>query len=316
MAEPGAGFSSPARRLSSRAGQRLSSPNDVGLSSPGLVVDLFCGGGGASVGYWLAGWDVIGIDLVPQEHYPFPFVQADATTLDMSTLAATARAAFVVGDPSRDENPPAMVFHASPPCQRYSTITPKGHTHPDLVPVMRARLLEAVSSRAAAAFVIENVPGAPMRSPVQLCGGAFGLGVRRHRLFESSVPLWSTPCRHGDPVACVVGGVRRPSSTALRHGRRGTRGHGRGLDAMAGLGSIDPARLHPPSGRAADRGPGGFVTHVGESSRRRAAAALSLRCRAAAGFRHRKVATALQPAVPPGRLSREGTRGARLALSP
>jgi hypothetical protein len=38
-------------------------------------------------------------------------------------------------------------------------------------------------------YVIENVIGAPMRSPLLLCGEMFGLEVIRHRLFESDVLL-------------------------------------------------------------------------------------------------------------------------------
>ncbi|HWT25840.1 MAG TPA: hypothetical protein VN213_20210 [Solirubrobacteraceae bacterium] len=45
--------------------------------------------------------------------------------------------------------------------------------------------------------MIENVPGAPLENPVQLCGTGFGLDVQRHRLFESNVPLMGMPCAHG-----------------------------------------------------------------------------------------------------------------------
>jgi DNA (cytosine-5)-methyltransferase 1 len=31
---------------------------------------------------------------------------------------------------------------------------------------------------------------------VQLCGSSFGLAVRRHRLFESNVPIMGMPCAH------------------------------------------------------------------------------------------------------------------------
>ena len=51
--------------------------------------------------------------------------------------------------------------------------------------------------------MIENVPGAPLINPVQLCGSSFELKVRRHRLFESNVPLVGSVCDHkkqGRPV--------------------------------------------------------------------------------------------------------------------
>ncbi len=38
-------------------------------------------------------------------------------------------------------------------------------------------------------WVIENVPGSPLRNAVMLCGTMFGLKVIRHRLFESSIWL-------------------------------------------------------------------------------------------------------------------------------
>ena len=72
--------------------------------------------------------------------------------------------------------------------------------HPELVEVMRARLIANGQP-----WVIENVRGAPMPAAVQLCGSAFGLGVtvydgwrqlRRHRWFESSGALWGASCQH------------------------------------------------------------------------------------------------------------------------
>lgn len=62
-------------------------------------------------------------------------------------------------------------------------------THPQLIEPMRRRL-------AGRCFIIENVPRAPLLSPVTLCGSMFGLDVRRHRIFEASLPLRVPPCNH------------------------------------------------------------------------------------------------------------------------
>lgn len=72
--------------------------------------------------------------------------------------------------------------------------------HRNLIPATRRRL-----EASGLPFVIENVPGAPLRADIVLCGSMFGLGVRRHRLFESSVPLSAPPCRHADQDAASPG---------------------------------------------------------------------------------------------------------------
>jgi DNA (cytosine-5)-methyltransferase 1 len=131
-----------------------------------LLLDLFCGAGGAAMGYYRAGFDVVGVDINPQPHYPFRFVQADALTFKLS---------------------PYDAIHASPPCQRYSDLAHRngnGHKHPDLIGPIR-NVLRAWGGP----WVIENVEGAPLLSPVSICGIALGLRVIRHRLFESNVPL-------------------------------------------------------------------------------------------------------------------------------
>lgn len=144
-----------------------------------LLLDLFCGQGGAGMGYYLSGFDIVGVDIDPQPEYPFRFVQADALTFPLDGFHAV---------------------HASPPCQAYSTITPDKSAHPQLIGPVRDRL-----AASGLPYVIENVEGArrELVNPIRLCGSSFGLGVRRHRWFESNVALLALPCTHdvqGTPV--------------------------------------------------------------------------------------------------------------------
>lgn len=153
------------------------------------LLDLFCGAGGAAEGYSRAGFDVIGVDVESQPSYPFEFIQADAGAFPLGGFDA---------------------IHASPPCQRFirSGLVDKSKTV-DLLTPTRERLVEADVP-----WVIENVPGAPMRGDVVLCGSMFGLAVRRHRLFEFDQPtiIVTATCDHSRPVAGVYG---HP------HGKRG-----------------------------------------------------------------------------------------------
>ncbi len=151
------------------------------------LLDLFCGAGGAAVGYARAGFDVVGVDIKPQPHYPFDFYRYDA--LDFLREWRASR--------------PFDVVHASPPCQLFSRAGKLREAQGgkasaiDLVGVTRFLLQSS-----GLPYVIENVPGAPLDG-VTVCGSAFGLGVRRHRIFESSVPLFGTEHRHreqGRPV--------------------------------------------------------------------------------------------------------------------
>jgi len=141
------------------------------------ILDLFCGAGGAAMGYHRAFPDaeIVGVDVAPQPRYPFTFVQADAMKLvdDMAWSAG-------VGQPWRFD-----LIHASPPCQRYSDLAHRNGNAdewPDHIPSLRVHL-----QRIGAFFVIENVEGAPLVKTVTLCGTMFpGLRVLRHRLFECS----------------------------------------------------------------------------------------------------------------------------------
>lgn len=142
-----------------------------------ILLDLFCGAGGAGVGYHRAGFDVIGVDIQHHPDYPFMSVEADAI-------------AFLDGHVNWSK---VAAVHASPPCPRYSVATPahRKDSHPDLVAPVRERLLSWGGP-----YVIENVPGSPLVDPIKLCGSMFGLGVRRHRLFESNVALAQPSCDH------------------------------------------------------------------------------------------------------------------------
>jgi DNA (cytosine-5)-methyltransferase 1 len=156
------------------------------------LLDLFCKAGGASEGYARAGFEIVGVDIEPQPHYPFEFVQADA-------LAVLRCESWRV-DPHFFD-----AIHASPPCQRYSLATPheRRHLHPDLLGPTRAAL-----ERVGVPWVIENVPGAPLRPDLSICGCQVGLALRRRRLFETSWHAFSfmPPCNHeGGPVVSVVG---------------------------------------------------------------------------------------------------------------
>lgn len=148
------------------------------MSRP-LLLDLFCGAGGAAMGYWRAGFDVVGVDIKPQPRYPFRFIVGDALGY--------------LGDVRREGLRRFDAIHASPPCQAYSDLKhrTKG-TYPDLVGQVRQALVAS-----GLPYVIENVEGAPLLNPVTLCGTMFpGLRVIRHRLFESNRPLGSLP-QHG-----------------------------------------------------------------------------------------------------------------------
>lgn len=135
-----------------------------------ILLDLFCGAGGAARGYHDAGFDVVGVDINPQPHYPYRFVQADALEyLDMADLGQFS------------------AIHASPPCQRFSKMLNHGigsrTKHPDLVEPIRQRLQSS-----GLPYAIENVEGAPLKDYIMLCGTMFpGLRVTRHRWFESNI---------------------------------------------------------------------------------------------------------------------------------
>lgn len=164
------------------------------------LLDLFCAAGGAAMGYYRAGFDVIGVDVEPQPRYPFTFVQADAMTYPLDGFAAV---------------------HASPPCQAYSTMTLNHGDHPDLYVATRERL-----QAGGLPWVIENVIGAPYLSGVVLCGSMFGLRVRRHRNFEASWLAYApSPCNHRGPRPYTVTGHLHRTEQDFPHSLKPTRDH-------------------------------------------------------------------------------------------
>lgn len=177
------------------------------------LLDLFCGAGGAAVGYQRAGFDVTGVDIADQPRYPFTFHQGDALTFDLTGYDAV---------------------HASPPCQAYTTMSNRhGSTSPPLIALTRGALTTGIP------YVLENVSGAlaHMRSPLELTGEMFGLAVHRPRLFESNVLLlapWRPPRQH-DPAA-VYG---KPDQRRLWTRVDGTEHHAATLEAGAAAMGID-----------------------------------------------------------------------------
>jgi DNA (cytosine-5)-methyltransferase 1 len=144
------------------------------------VLDLFCGAGGAAMGLHRA-WpeaEIIGVDINPQPHYPFTFIQADAMTFPLEGYD---------------------FIWASPPVA-------DGLWRSLIEPLRRRLLLTPPETM----YCIENVVGAPLVSPTRLCGSMFGLGIgthqlRRHRLFEASFDCEQPSCRHDGPVVGIYG---------------------------------------------------------------------------------------------------------------
>ena len=159
------------------------------------LLDLFCGAGGCSVGYARAGFEVVGVDIEPQPNYPFEFIQGDALDL-LDDFIYKADAIDAI--------------HASPPCQAFTTAQViHGREHPDLLTPCRELL-----KKTGLPWVIENVPGAPMKRDFELCGSQFGLKSEngrlvRHRWFEVGgwTPPFSLrpPCNHSGPTISVFG---------------------------------------------------------------------------------------------------------------
>jgi DNA (cytosine-5)-methyltransferase 1 len=177
-----------------------STPAETRVSKQGgrpKILDLFCGAGGASMGYYRAGFAVVGVDLHDQPRYPFTFVRGDVFE--------------ILGSPWFDVQA-FDAIHASPPCQHYSDLAYRNGNadeHPDLI----ARVRDALTARQVP-YVIENVEGSPLINTVLICGTERNLGVgeyrlRRHRLFETNWPFYPAHpsvngCRCSDDARLVI----------------------------------------------------------------------------------------------------------------
>ena len=177
------------------------------------LLDLFCGAGGAAMGYYRAGFEVVGVDIKPQPHYPFEFHQADALKFPLEGYDA---------------------YHASPPCQKYCALKTMRNAkeHPDLVNDVR-QLLRGTGKY----FVIENVKGAPLLDAFRLCGSSFNLmtlsghQLRRHRYFEANWELlFVPPCQHLRKTIGIYGDKARDIAREKRHYKQPKESRGKPLD--------------------------------------------------------------------------------------
>jgi DNA (cytosine-5)-methyltransferase 1 len=136
------------------------------------LLDLFCGAGGAAMGYHRAGFEVVGVDIKPQPHYPFEFHQADALTYPLEGFDAC---------------------HASPPCQYYTRLRHlpwlKGRVYWRSVPPVIS-----IFQKLTKPWVIENVEDCwDMPDSVIICGASLGLSLYRHRRILTNFPLLQYP---------------------------------------------------------------------------------------------------------------------------
>lgn len=154
------------------------------MKKPPLLYDVYCGAGGATKGYQMAGFRVIGVDNKPQPRY------CGDGFIEMDALVFLDR--YITGEYER-----AAAFHASPPCQGYcrsTNIKGNQNNHERLILPTREKL-QAIGKP----YIIENVPDArnEIINPIMLCGTMFGLRVRRHRYFECSFNITFAPAMCG-----------------------------------------------------------------------------------------------------------------------
>ncbi|MFI1485705.1 SAM-dependent methyltransferase [Streptomyces sp. NPDC020747] len=149
------------------------------------VLDTFCCAGGMGMGYYLAGFDVVGVDINPQPNYPFPFIQGDAIEY------------------IRAHGHEYDLIHGSPPCQDFSNLNAYNKkSYPRLIAPTREAMVATGRP-----YVIENVEEAAREliDPVTLCGPMFDLIVYRHRVFETNWDL-AVPAHPKHVARCMRNG--------------------------------------------------------------------------------------------------------------
>lgn len=135
------------------------------------------------MGWARAGFCVEGVDHEEHPAYPFTFHHGDA--LDVLQDTAYLQTFALVS--------------MSPPCQELTRLRHLRTAQGRDVRASGRNLIDVCRELVTAAgvpYVIENVPDAirHLHTPYLLCGWAFGLPIRRHRLFECSFPVLQTPC--------------------------------------------------------------------------------------------------------------------------
>jgi DNA (cytosine-5)-methyltransferase 1 len=165
------------------------------------ILDLYCGGGGAAMGFIQAGFEVVGVDIYEQKNYPGTYINAPAL--------------FYLYRHHHEFD----YIHASPPCQKYSKSTAvfrkNGKKYQDILSILRNRLLKTGKP-----FDIENVQQAPIRPDLTLTGYMFNLPLIKKRIFEFHKIMILTPgippkngsVRNGDYAAVVGKGSKKGQS--------------------------------------------------------------------------------------------------------
>lgn len=139
------------------------------------LLDLFCGGGGAAMGYHRAGFDVTGVDHKPQPDYPFRLWQLDVFDIEPWVLAAFD------------------AVHAAPLWYRWTQGARGQGTADNHADDVTAAL--AMVEASGLPFVLELGTLSP-QAGVTLCGVSLGLKVTRHMRFTTNWPLMVPPCSH------------------------------------------------------------------------------------------------------------------------